>query len=156
MTRTIIFLLCLGLCYNVLAKKHHDGNESDENGNRKGNKKTIVVEKTVFVERFGDNDRDVIVKYYERRHKKIPPGQLKKMRHFDIVVGQPAAAEVVMAFAPLPPGLFPLLPPPPPGVRLFLAGDQIVRVEGRSHRVLDCMPIPGPGFAPPLPPPLPR
>jgi hypothetical protein len=153
MARAIIFLLCLGLSFNALAKKH-DNEHGGDDGNRKGYKKTIVVEKTVSVERFGDNDRDVIVKYYERGRKKIPPGQLKKMRHFDIVVGQPAAAEVVMAFAPLPPGLIPLLPPPPPGVKLYVAGDQIVRVEGRGHRVMDCMPIPG--FAPPLLPPLPR
>jgi hypothetical protein len=37
----------------------------------------------------------------------------------------------------------------------FMAGDQVVRVEKHSHRVVDCVPIPGPGMPPaPLPPPL--
>jgi hypothetical protein len=157
MIRTIIFLLSLGLCFTVAAKNHHDDHDrGDDNSDHRGFKKTVVVEKTVYVERFSDNDRDVIVKYYDRRHKKIPPGQLKKMRHYDIVVGQPAAPEIFMAFAPLPIALVPLLPPPPPGVRLFVAGDQIVRVEGRSHRVLDCIPMPGIGVPPPLLPPMPR
>jgi hypothetical protein len=164
MSRIITFILCFILCFNALAKKHHDDHRGNDFEGHKGYKKTDVVEKKVVVERFSDNDRDVIVKYYDRKYKKIPPGQLKKMRHVDIVVGEPAPAEVVKIFVPLPSALAPLLPPPPPGFNLYVAGDQIVRVESHSHRVVDCVPIPGlvpppppPPFLPvPPPPPLPR
>jgi hypothetical protein len=158
MSRIIILMLCLGLCFNALAKKHHDDHRGNDFDSHKGYKKTVVVEKKVVVERFSDNDRDVIVKYYDRKYKKISPGQLKKMRHVDIVVGEPAPVEVVRLFAPLPFALVPLLPPPPPGFNLFVAGDQIVRVESHSHRIVDCVPIPGPVPPPflPLPPPPPR
>ena len=139
----------------VIENKDRDRDYDEGHGDHRGLKKTIVVD------RFSDNDRDVIVKYYERRHKKIPPGQLKKMRHYEFVVGEPAPTEVVKVFMPLPPTLLPLLPPPPPGFQLFMAGDQVVRVEKHSHRVVDCIPIPGPGMLPPPPllpppPPMPR
>ena len=143
MSRIIIFMLCCGLCFNALAKKHHDDFRGNDYEGHKGFKKNVVVEKKVVVERFSDNDRDVIVKYYDRKFKKVPPGQLKKMRHVDIVVGEPAPAEIVKIFVPLPLALVPLLPPPPPGFNLFVAGDQIVRVESHSHRIVDCVPIPG-------------
>jgi hypothetical protein len=175
MARILFLMLFIGLCFNVQAKGHHDNDQGDDNdqGNHRGSKKTIVierndrdddsdhgdrreykrtvvVEKRVVVDRFSDNDRDVIVKYYERKHKKIPPGQAKKMRHYEFVVGEPAPSEAIKVFMPLPPTLIPLLPPPPPGFQLFMAGDQVVRVERHSHRVVDCVPIPG--LMVPLPP----
>jgi hypothetical protein len=164
MKLSIVFFICLGLCFNAMAKKHHDHDDDQDNDydNHKGHKKEVVVERTVVVDRFSDNDRDVIVKFYERKHKKVPPGQAKKLRHVEVVVGQPAPPEVVRVFAPIPSDLAPLLPPPPPGMKLYVAGDQIVRVEGRTHRVVESMPIPGAGLPlppPPLPfppPPLPR
>jgi hypothetical protein len=181
MARILFCLLFVGLCFNVQAKGHHDNDQDDDNDqdNHRGSKKivviehrdrddnrdrddhrgfdkTVVVEKRVVVDRFSDNDRDVIIKYYDRKHKRIPPGQLKKMRHYEFVVGEPAPPEAIKVFMPLPTSLVPLLPPPPPGFQLFMAGDQVVRVEKHSHRVVDCVPIPGPGMPPaPLPPPLP-
>jgi hypothetical protein len=118
MSRILFLVLFVGLCFNVQAKGHHDNDQDDDDqgdhrgakktiviehrdrddddhGDHRGFNKTVVVEKRVVVDRFSDDDRDVIVKYYERKHKRIPPGQAKKMRHYEIVVGEPAPSEVI-------------------------------------------------------------
>jgi hypothetical protein len=122
----------------IQAKEHHDEDQRND-GYHYDHHRGYVEKRS---ERFSDNDRELIVKYYKHKHKKF--------RHVDIVIGEPASPEI---FMPLPSDLIPLLPPPPPGFQLFMAGDQIVRVEKRSHRVVDCVPIPG--IVPPPPPPLP-
>jgi hypothetical protein len=156
MSRIITYLLCLCLCFTAHGKKPHD-----ENGHH-GNTTTVSVEAKVTVHPFSNNDRDVIVRYYEKEHRRNPV-HAKRMRHVDIVVGEPAPPSVVRVFTPLPPPLVPMLPPPPPGFRLYVAGDQIVRVDKRSNRVVECVPIPGAVPPPPprpqelpLPPPPPR
>jgi len=135
----LTLFICLGLQANVFAKKYHDDNDYNNDDDWHHKKRVVVVEKKVVVERFSDDDRDVVATYYKRH--KIPPGQAKKMRHVDIVVGETAPPDVFRLFAPVPLGLLPMLPPPPPGVGFYLAGNQIVRVNKRSHKVLDRIPI---------------
>jgi hypothetical protein len=155
MSRIFTLLLCCGLCFNALAKKHHDDNQGNGNSRgHKGGKKVVVVKKKVVVHTFSNNDRDVIIRFFEGEHKRVPPGQAKKLRHFTIVVGAPAAPEVVKVFTPLPPALIPLLPPPPPGFEMHMAGDQIVRIDKKTRKVVDCVPVPLPPSALPPPPPL--
>jgi hypothetical protein len=145
MKQIFVSFLCLGLCTGALARG------------------PVVVEKRVYVERFSDGDRDVIFRYYGRH------GHRHGRRHINIVVGEPAPPFVVSRFEPLPPELAPMLPPPRPGFRLYVAGDQIVRVERRTNRIVECIPIaagtvsepgPSPGVhvtvtagEPPAPPP---
>lgn len=119
MKRILIVLLCLGLCTGARAHK------------------PVVVEKRVYVERFSDGDRDVIFRYYGRHGHRHG----RRLAHMNIVVGEPAPSFVVRRFEPLPPELVPMLPPSPPGFRLYVAGDQIVRVERRTNRVVECIPV---------------
>lgn len=131
MKRMLVILLCLGLCTGAFGRV------------------AVVVEKRVAVERFSDGDRDVICKYYGRhRH-----GRARRFAHVNIVVGEPAPAFVVRRFEPLPPELVPLLPPSRPGFRLYVAGDQIVRVERRTNRVVECIPIAAENVSEPAPSP---
>jgi|GEM_PF-4340747 hypothetical protein len=132
MKRMLAVLLCLGLCTGVYARR------------------AVVVEKKITVERFSNGDRDVIVRYYGRHAY----ARGRRPAHFDIVVGRPAPAFVVKRFRPLPPELIPMLPPCPPGFRLYVAGDQIVRVERRTGRIVECVSIEA--QRPPELPPAPR
>ena len=136
MIRFYLFLFLIPLiCFNIYAKKH-------DNGKGKKNDKTFVIIKSNHINHsFSPSDKDIIIKFFQTEHKKLPPGQLKK-KHYKIIVGSVPSKELIKVFTPLPPPLIPLLPPPPPGIEFFMAGDQIVSIDKKSHKVLDCFIVP--------------